>query len=396
MLWKRPVRLSLPQSVELGRADLGYALHPRALLPGHRLTLLRDGAETYPAMLDAIRAAEYVILFETYIFASDATGRSFGEALAERARAGVTVRLLVDAVGSRIDPAFARELGEAGVRLQLFRPFSFNAGMGFNRRDHRKILVVDGRIGFTGGLNIGSDYASVESGGAGWHDMHARVQGPAVAELARLFRRTWMAAGGEPYPQTEEPAAESVVADQTAYVAALGNDERRRRATIRRFYLHAMRKAKESIQIANAYFIPDRGIRRVLANAVKRGVKVNVIVPERNDLRAVQLASHHTFAGLLRAGVGIYEWPERMMHAKVAVVDGIWASIGSYNLDARSLFHNLEVVLCIVDRGFGLTLAAQLAHDRAVSREIVPAVWSGRAWWRRVAEWFFYQFRHWL
>src|SRR5262249_40902319 len=147
-------------------------------------------------------------------------------------------------------------------------------------RDHRKILVVDGSVAFTGGMNIGDDYASVEMGGGGWHDLHARVEGPAVAELARLFRKTWFAAGGDRFPQTEEPATESVAGEHTAYAVAIGNEEIRRRRTIRRYYLHAMRHAKKTIRIMNAYFIPDRGIRRVLANAVRRGVDVSVVVPE--------------------------------------------------------------------------------------------------------------------
>jgi cardiolipin synthase len=334
---------------------------------------------------------------ETYIYQSDKAGRRFGAALMERARAGVTVRLLIDAVGSvDMEQAYVEELKAAGVRLATFRPFSWKAGLGFNRRDHRKILVVDGRVGFTGGLNIGDEYAAVEDGGGGWHDMHARVEGPVVAEMARLFRRTWLAAGGDRYPQIEEPAAESVATESTAFAIAVGNEEMRRRATIRRFYLHAMRRARESIQIMNAYFIPDRGIRRVMANAVKRGVKVSVIVPEKNDLKSVQFAGHHVFAKLLRAGVRIFEWPERMLHAKTAVVDTVWATIGSYNLDARSLFHNLEVVLCIVDRGFAAGVAAQLEHDAGQSKEILLERWNERPWWRKVAEWFFYQFRHWL
>jgi cardiolipin synthase len=133
-----------------------------------------------------------------------------------------------------------------------------------------------------------------------------------------------------------------------------------------------------------------------MANAVRRGVKVTVIVPQRSDLRSVQLAGHHVFARLLKAGIRIFEYPERMMHAKAATVDSVWAAIGSYNLDARSLFHNLEVVLCIVDRAFGAGLRAQLEHDQSLSTEVLLERWRTRPWWRRLAEWFFYQFRHWL
>jgi cardiolipin synthase A/B len=398
VIWKRPLALSLPRSLEVGLADLRYALQPRTLLPGNRITLLRDGAEAYPAMLEAIAGAEREIHFESYIFHSDKTGRRFGEAFKERARAGVTVRLLVDAVGSiDLEPAFIRELVEAGVRVATFRPFSWKAGLGFNRRDHRKIVVVDGRVGFTGGLNIGDEYAPVAEGGGGWHDIHARIEGPAVGEMARLFRRTWIAAGGDAYPTIiEEDAHESVATENTAFALAIGNEERRRRATIRRFYLHAMRRARESIHIMNAYFIPDRGIRRVMANAVRRGVKVSVIVPERSDLKSVMFAGQHVFGSLLRAGVRVFQWPDRMLHAKAAVIDSVWATIGSYNLDARSLFHNLEVTLCIVDRAFASGVRAQLEYDAAQSHEVELETWKKRAWWRKVVEWFFFQFRHWL
>jgi len=396
-VWRRPLALVRPRSLELEAADVGYALQPQVMLPGNRIAVLRDGTESYPAMLEAIAAAKTYVHLESYIFHSDQTGRRFGEALIGRAKAGVTVRLLFDAVGSLdLDGGFVRELQQAGVRAVAFRPFSWKSGWGFNRRDHRKILVVDGRVGFTGGLNIGDEYAAVEQGGGGWHDLHAKIEGPAVGELARLFRKTWFAAGGDRYLHKEEPSAESVATEHTAFAVALGNEEIRRRRTIRRFYLHAMRRARLTIRIMNAYFIPDRGIRRVLVNAVKRGVAVSVVVPARNDIRSVQFAGHHVFANLLRAGVRIFEWPERMLHAKAAVVDSVWASIGSYNLDARSLFHNLEVALCIVDREFAAGLDAQLAADAGKSKEIKLEEWRTRPFWRRFAEWFFYQFRHWL
>jgi len=397
-MWKRPLALTLPRKVELERAELHYALQPRALMPGNRVSFLRDGKESYPAMLAAIASATDYVHLETYILASDRTGREFGDALIERAKAGITVRLLYDAVGSlNLDGRFIRNLTDAGVKAIAFRPLvSLKVGFGLNRRDHRKILVVDGRVGFTGGLNIGDEYRDVDDGGGGWHDLHARVEGPAVAELARLFRKVWFAAGGDRYPQHEEPAAESVVTEHTAFAMALGNEEIRRRRAIRRTYLHAMRRARQTIRIMNAYFIPDRGIRRVLANAVKRGVEVLVVVPAKGDLRSVQFAGQHTFGTLLRAGVRIFEWPERMLHAKVAVVDAVWATIGSYNLDARSLFHNLEVVLCIIDREAASALDAQIVRDGEKSNEIKLDTWKGRSFWRKIAEWFFYQFRHWL
>ena len=397
-LWRRPAAIKLPASVEQSLTDLAYAIHPETLRPGNRFTLLRDGSETYPAMLAAIAGARQYVHLETYILHADHTGRRFAEALAGRARAGVEVRLIYDGVGSLSLPDdFLAGLGDAGVQAVPYRPIApWRPRWGLTRRDHRKILVVDGQVGFAGGLNLGDEFAAVEEQGGGWHDLHARVEGPAVADLARLFRKTWLAAGGHPYPQGEEPAEEVVATAGTAFGLAVGNEELRRRRTIRRAYLHAMKRARASIALVSAYFIPDRGIRRALANAVRRGVQVSVIVPGSSDLRSVQLASQHLFSTLLRSGVRIFQWPKRMLHAKAAVMDATFAIIGSYNFDSRSLFHNLEVVLLSVERGFGERLAEQLEADRARSREVTLSAWKQRPLWQRIGEWFWYLFRHWL
>jgi cardiolipin synthase len=397
-IWKRPASLEIPPHLEQGLKDLEYAIHPASLRPGNRVLVLHDGQEAYPSMLEAIRGAREYVHLETYILQSDRIGRMFGDALCERARAGVAVRLLFDSVGAfSVSTVWLAELRAAGVQVAEFRPIApWRRRWGVNKRDHRKILVVDGTVGFTGGLNIGEEYESVENGGGGWHDIHARVEGPAVAELARLFRRTWVLAGGTPYPVYEQPAEEVVATSGTAFALAIGNEDLTRRASIRRAYLYAMRRAKKMISLENAYFIPDRGIRRVLANAVKRGVSVRVIVPGNSDLKSAQYAGQWLFAKLLKAGVKIFVWPERMMHAKTAVVDSAWSTIGSYNLDARSLFHNLEATLAVVDRTFGAQLQAQFDRDVTKCRELELAVWKKRPWWMKVFEWCCYQFRHWL
>jgi cardiolipin synthase len=397
-LWKRPAKLTIPAHIAQGLDDLEYALFPSTMRPGNRVLPLRGGGETFPAMLEAIAKAEDYVHLETYILRSDRAGKLFRDAMVERARAGIAVRLLYDAIGSLgIDDDYLTSLRAAGVEIHTFRPIApWRRRWGLNKRDHRKILVVDGTVGFTGGLNIGDEYDSIENGGGGWHDMHARIEGPVVAELARLFRKTWIMAGGGPYHLHEQPSEEVVATLGSAFALAIGNEDLRRRATIRRAYLHAMRRARRAIVIENAYFIPDRGIRRVMVNAVRRGVQVSVILPDHNDLAAVQYASQRLWGGLLKAGVKLLLWPKRMMHAKTAVVDGVWSTIGSYNLDARSLFHNLEVVLAIVDRGFGAGLERQWAGDAARCREVQLEEWKRRPRWRKVLEWFCYQFRHWL
>lgn len=400
MIRKRPAAVALPPAYAKPEL-LRYAIQPQALMPGNKIQALRGGAETFPAMLEAIRDARYYVHLETYILCADRTGRRFAEALSERARAGVAVRVIYDAAGSwDLPDAYVDGLRAAGVEVVEYHPIApWKQRFGLSRlqrRDHRKILVVDGEIGFTGGLNIGDDYAPAAEGGGGWHDMHARLEGPAVAELARLFRRTWIRSGGRPYPKHEEQAQEVVASAETAFVRTIGNEEYRRRFGIRRAYLHAMRQARLTISIMNAYFIPDRGIRRAMANAVRRGVKVRVIVPARSDVPAVQWASRHLYAGLLRAGVRIFEWTERMMHAKTAVVDSIWATIGSSNLDNRSLLYNLEVVAVAVDPAFGAAMQAQFEEEVARCREVLLDAWRRRPFWHRLVEWFFFQFRRWL
>jgi cardiolipin synthase A/B len=393
--WRRPATLPPIPDLQQREQDLKYALHPRSFLPGNRVEVLRDGGRTYPAMLAAIEGARDYVHLETYILVADRTGRRFGEALIGRARAGVQVRLLYDALGSiGLSADFLAELRHAGVRVAEYNPVApWRARFGLNQRDHRKILVVDGRCGFTGGLNISDDYAAVEDGGAGWHDMHCRIEGPAVAELERLFRRTWIKAGGDVFPPVEPLAAESVVGADTALARIFGNEGLRKRTPIRRVYLHAIRRAQQTIAITNAYFIPDRGIRRALVNAVKRGVQVRVVVPSRSDVPAVQWATRHLYTRLLKAGVHVYEWAGRMVHAKTAVIDEIWSTVGSSNLDYRSLKVNLEVVAIVIDRNFGRRMAEQFVLDVAESDEVRLDVWRRRPWWHRPLEWLFFQLR---
>lgn len=380
--------------VKAGGRELAYALHAETYTQHNDVRFLVGGGETFPSMLGAIAAAELYVHLETYIVRSDDTGWRFADALIARAEKGVDVRLLYDAVGGiDLGSDYLDALRNGGVKVVAYGPLApWNARFRFHRRDHRKILVCDGKVAFTGGINIGNEYDAVENGGGGWHDLHARVEGPEVAELARTFRRNWIKGGGDAFPVP----GDSPEAAGTALARTLSNEELRRRRAIRRAYMHAFRRARETIHVISAYFIPDRGIRRVLLNAARRGVKVSVIVPAESDVKAAQWASRHTYAGLLKGGVRIHEWLWHMLHAKAVVVDGVWSSIGSYNLDARSLFHNLEVVLCVIDRAFGEKLEGQLDSDAALSREVVLAEWNRRPPWRKLVEWFFYQFRFWL
>jgi cardiolipin synthase A/B len=371
-----------------------YAYDAGIYARGHRLRLLRSGAEAYPAMLEAIAAARRNVHLETYILRADRTGRRFGDALRERARAGVEVRLLYDAFGALgLDDDFVAALRADGVRVVAYRPVApWRPRWGLWRRNHRKTLVVDGRLGFTGGLNIGDEYAAAGDGGGGWHDLHVQIEGPAVRRLATLFRTAWEHAGGD---AIAEPAALTGGAGPL-YATVIANEDIRSRFEIRRSYLHAIRRARSTIRIMNAYFIPDAGVRWALRRAARRGVDVRVVVPSVADVRLAHHASRHVFGRLLRAGVRILEWPGPMMHAKAVVVDGCWCAVGSYNLDYRSLLHDLEVVVAVLDRDFAGCVQEVVEQDVARCREITALAWRARPALSRLLEWAAYRLRRWL
>ncbi len=400
------------------------------------VSLLRNGAEALPAWLSAIAGAREEILLEMYWFDSDRTGRSFADALIERARAGVEVLVIYDAIGSLgTDDAMFDEMVAAGIKVREFNPikpwhtrFRF-AAVGL--RDHRKILVVDEAVAFTGGINLCDQAASKESGGGGWRDDAVRVAGRPVTELRSLFFDTWLRLGG-PAPsrgsvsrrarrqlnaaaryeagqpsatwrerlkrvarlpgKAREPGQPSSIVALRPTVQVLGHNTWTAQRTLRNLYVRQIRAAGERILIANSYFVPDNTVRRALERAARRGVEVRVIVPEHSDVPSVGWAARAMFARLMRAGVHVHLWLEGMMHAKTAVIDG-WATVGSYNLDYRSLRYNLEVNVASEDPGFVGSVATSFRTDLAQCREIDPAVWTRRPWFERAVEWLAYLLR---
>jgi cardiolipin synthase len=272
------------------------------------LTVLREGGETFPAMLAALAGAQRSICFETYILAADLTGDRFKAVLIDRARAGVEVRLIYDAVGSfGLPESWVDEMRTAGCEVIDFNPIApWRRRFRLSHRDHRKIIVVDDRVAFTGGLNIANDYAALADGGLGWHDVHCRVTGPIVTDLARMFRRTWLRCGGSHY--RAPPPASDPPTGTKAFIRLLDNTLRRQRKTVRRAYLHAINAARRFVLIQNAYFLPDRGLRRALGKAVARGVDVRVLVPGRSDVRLIEWAGLYVFRRLARRGVKMFLW----------------------------------------------------------------------------------------
>lgn len=354
---------------------------------GNRVTLLENGGQAYAAMLSAIEAAKQTIHLETYILRSDKTGRRFAQALAAKARAGVRVRLIFDSIGSLdLDSAYLTRLRNAGVQILEYHPIApWRPRWAWGRRDHRKILVVDSRVGFTGSMNINDDHAPREEGGQDWHDAHVKVEGPAALTLDRLFRVVW-------FKETQrwfhlEPATDEAPGASKVWVAA--NEEFLHRYRIRSAYLEAFRAARRYIYISNAYFLPDIPTRMALASAARRGVDVRQLVQGRTDITSVWHASRDHYDYLLRHGVRLYEWSGPVLHQKTCVVDDAWCSVGSYNMDHLSLLRNLEVNLHILDADFASRLRRSFKDDAAVSRPIPLEQWRRRPLSEKILERFF-------
>lgn len=359
---------------------------------GNRLELLPDGAAVFKSMWQAIEAAKETIHLETYILRSDRTGQEFSKRLQEKARRGVRVRLIFDSVGAMdIDPVFLNRLRNSGVQMLEYHPIApWRPRWAWGRRDHRKILVVDGKTAFTGGVNISDAHLAAAEGGQDWRDAHVRLEGPAAYELDRLFRAVWFKETGRWFRSEGHP--NDVRGQSLVRVAA--NQEFLHRFRIRAAYLSALRASQREVLMANAYFLPDRRVRRALAAAAGRGVSVQILVQGRSDILSVQYASRYRYDFLLRHGVRLFEYSGSILHAKTAAIDGTWSAAGSYNMDHRSLMHNLEVNLHVLDRHFSGQMAQRLREDIAQSREIKLADWRRRPWRDRILERFFYLFRY--
>jgi cardiolipin synthase A/B len=384
-------------ATQLPRALRPYARTLMRWREGCDVTVLRDGAETYPAMLAALASAKRSICLETYILAADTTGDRFKAVLIERARAGVAVRMIYDAVGSfGLPGGWVDELRDAGCEVIAFNPIAlWRRRFRLSHRDHRKIIVVDNHVAFTGGLNISDDYASVEDGGVGWHDMHCRVTGPIVIDLARMFRRSWIRAGGTRYATL--PAAGDVEPGHGhAYTRLIDNTARRHRGRTRRAFLHVLRAAREQVLIQNAYFLPDRGLRRAMIRAARRGVDVSIMVPGSSDVRVIEWATLYALRGLASGGVHVRRWRGVMLHAKTMVVDAIWSAIGSYNFDSQSRFNNLEVTVEILDRAVGNRLIHNFERDLDNSEPYDNESWKRLPWWMKALAYLSYRLRRFL
>jgi cardiolipin synthase A/B len=349
--------------------------------------LLRDGAEAFPAMIDAISGAEREIALEMYWVGADKVGQRFRDALVEATSRGVRVRVIYDALGSLgVTLDWWRELTKAGGRVHEFRSLSpFDQRFRLDRiemRDHRKLLVVDGYVGFTGGINLAKEWLPLAEGGGGWRDDMIEVRGDAAHELRSLFFKTWRKAVPGDVPIDVRPLSRK----HTRPVWVLASQWRTRRS-IHREYVVRIGRAEQRVDIANSYFVPDRSVRAALFRAVARGVPVRVLVPSRSDVPVVQFATESLFDELLRHGVELYALPGAMLHAKTAIIDHNFTTIGSYNLDQRSWRKNLEANLAVDDRDFARYVRGWFEHDIAHAKRYDLTTWRERSYARRGLEW---------
>jgi cardiolipin synthase len=369
-----------------------------SMVSGNRVTLLHDGEQAFPAMLAAIAEARREILLEMYWFASDEVGRKFAAALIARAAAGVRVRVIYDAVGSlqSENRMFAR-MRDAGCEVEQYNPIApwrarFRIGV-LNNRDHRKLLVVDRQVGFTGGVNLGDEWAPRSAGGAAWRDDTIRIEGPAAEQMCEVFEFGWRQMV-EPLT-AERPRFRPTVDTgdgEGSRVRVLANHHFRDRRAIRQAYIHQIQSAKRSICITNSYFVPDAPIRRLLSQAVDRGAEVRVILPGKSDVRAVGHAARKLYGRLLESGIELYEWQGTILHAKTAVIDGRWCTVGTYNLDSRSLRFNLEVVAAVEDASVAGAMEERFHQDLRRTIPVSHDQWRRRPLHQRMLDDFFYRF----
>lgn len=356
------------------------------LLAGNTVTVLLNGDEIFPPMLRAIRGARQTITFETFIYWRGRIGREFAEALAERARHGVRVHVLLDFIGSnKIDPAMLDLIRDAGAEVFKYHRPSWYQLTRLNNRTHRKLLVVDGRIGFTGGVGIADEWLGRAQDRNHWRDTHFQVEGPVVAQMQAAFMANWIKARSQvEHSEAYFPALEP---HGTQQAQMFHSSPQEGSESVRLMYLLAIAAARHTILLEQAYFVPDELSRHMLIQAAQRGVRVEIIVPGgRTDAPLVRRASRALWGDLLRAGIKLYEFQPTNFHCKLMVVDGLWASVGSTNFDNRSFRLNDEANLNVYDRDFARRLEEVFAEDRTRSREITYKAWRRRPWTEKLRE----------
>ncbi|NQE50159.1 cardiolipin synthase [Herbaspirillum rubrisubalbicans] len=371
------------------------------LVTGNKVTLLIDGPATYASMQQAIQAARYHINMETYIMEDDEVGRQFADLLIAMQNKGVQVNLMYDSVGALNTPrAFFQPMIDAGIHVLEYNPLNptqLRKDWEVNQRDHRKLLVVDGKTAFVGGINISSVYSSgsfssrkkkpqVNQQGQQipWRDTQVRIDGPVALEFQKLFINTWQQQRGPDLG--EHRYFPQVAAAGNEIVRAIGSSPDDPYSVIYATFISAIQHAESTIYLTNAYFVPDPQLRDALKAAARRGVDVRLILPSHSDSSLVLYASRSFYAELLEAGIRIYERQDALLHSKTALIDGVWSTIGSTNLDWRSFVYNQEINAVILSPAFGVQMKSMFERDLGASREITREQWGQRPISERMKE----------
>jgi cardiolipin synthase A/B len=374
------------------------------LTAGNKVTLLVDGPATYAAMFKAIEGAKDHINFETFIFNDDEVGREFTDRLKKKQAEGVQVNLIYDAVGSFSTPAaFFQGLRDAGLNVLEFNPINplEMRRLRATQRDHRKVVVIDGKIGFTGGVNISSVYyggTSLSSGPSNskesWRDTHIQIEGPAVAELQRSFIESWHHQKGPPL--AERNYFPHLDAQGKALVQVIPSYPGETHRLTYVMYVAAIKNARYSIDLTTPYFVPDHQMRKTIAQAAERGVDVRIVLPSSSDSNLALNAGRSFYSDLLESGVRLYEMRDRMVHAKTAVIDGVWSTVGSTNMDLQSFRFNNEINVIVIGKDFADKMEDLFEQDLKASDEVTAEKWSQRPILERIKELFARLLSPWL
>ncbi len=406
-----------------GQAALEETATGVPLIAGNKVQLLFDGPQTMAEMMKAIGAAKDHINFETYIFDQDELGMKFADLLIQKQREGVVVNVIYDSVGTiGVPQEFFDHMKEGGVKLLAFNPVNPAKARGngwkLNNRDHRKMLIVDGKVGFTGGINISDTYSrsspfrgggsggigSGSGGGSsparekgendvGWRDTHVRIEGPAVQAMQWLFVQAWIEQDADDLRDAKYFTSVAPAGDKVVRVLGSRPDGH---FEIYKALLLAMQEAKKSIHITCAYFVPDDQTMAALTEAARRGVDVQLVLPSVSDSGLVFHAGRAFYQPLLEAGVKIHELKLSVLHAKTVVIDGVWSTVGSTNLDRRSFLHNSEVNVIVMGDVFGLEMENAFKEDLHNSKEVTLVEWNKRPISNRLKEWLARVWDYWL
>jgi cardiolipin synthase len=387
MLFTPHIPYHIEEDVDAGSDHFIHALESICqthLEPGNRVEILTNGDALYPAMLDAIRNARATVNMECYIFKKGVIGDQFIEALCERAKAGVRVTLVMDAIGSFGAYRAARKpLEAAGARIAAYQRFTWYRLSRLNNRTHRELLIVDGDVAFVGGAGVADWWAKPTRTKSMWRDMMARIEGPVVSDVQGVFAENWMECCGEILtgPSTYKPHRK--VGDVAAF--AIKSSPADRATASRALYQTLVEGANRKVLIATPYFLPDKAFRDAIKRTAARGVKITVIVPgNRTDQRWVRLASRRMYGQMVEAGVRIFEYEPGMTHVKALLVDDLWAVVGTTNFDNRSFEHNDEVNVAFRDAGINARITRDFDNDLAHSGEIDLAEWRRRPLWEQL------------